>query len=100
MNEIDQSILSADEKILSAHEFLKLFITEFDTCARGGVHDFMEISIYNMINLAVKNIDNYLKTGHKSVDASEILHIVTDSYQQVLDNMKRNLEKMQRVNFK
>ena len=60
----------------------------------------MEISIFNMINLSVKNIDIYLQTGHKQVSATEVMHIVADSYQKVLDGIKRNLSEMRPVNFK
>lgn len=100
MDEININTLSPEEQILSAHEFLKNFLTLFDKTTRGGIHDFMEISVYNMINHAVKNIDDYLAPGHDEVDATQIVHIVCDSYQKVLDNMKRNLGKMKEVRFK
>ena len=88
------------DHVLNAHEFLIRFLDKFDAAKRGGIHDFMEISLFNMINLAVGNIDKYLNEGHKEVSANEIMSIVAESYQKVLDNMKRNLEKMGQVNLK
>lgn len=92
--------MKAQNNVINAHEFLLKFLEKFDHAKRGGVHDFMEISIFNMLNLSVKNIDEYLQTGHKQVNATEIMHIVVDSYQKVLDGIKRNLEAMNQVNFK
>lgn len=104
MNELSKSNGSTEitplDKVLDAHEFLKDFLTKFDHAQRGGIHDFMEISIFNMINLSIKNIDNYLQTGHHQVNATEIMQIVADSYQKVLDGIKRNLGTMRPVNFK
>jgi hypothetical protein len=60
----------------------------------------MEISIFNMINLSIKNIDKYLQDGHHQVSATEIMHIVADSYQKILDGIKRNLGEMRPVNFR
>jgi len=88
------------DQVLDAHQFLKDFLAKFDHAKRGGIHDFMEISMFNMINLAIKNIDAYLQTGHHEVSATEIMHIVADSYQKVLDGIKRNLGSMRPVNFK
>jgi hypothetical protein len=98
-NKINQ-IKSASGKIFNAHEYLYQFLADFHKAERGGIHDFIEISLYNMVNLAISNINDYLKTGHKQVSATEIMHIVVDSYQKVLDGMKRNLDGMDRVNFK
>jgi len=86
--------------IMDAHEFLVAFLNRFDAAQRGGIHDFMEIALFNMVNSAIKNIDSYLQTGHKEVNAKEIMVIVADSYQKVLDGIKRNLEGMDRVNFR
>lgn len=103
MNELrppeKQEIASLD-KVINAHQFLKDFIAKFDTAQRGGIHDFMEIALFNMINASITNIDNYLKDGHKTVNATEIMHIVVDSYQNVLDGIKRNLESSRQVNFR
>lgn len=92
--------ITPTDHVLNAHEFLKAFIAKFDTAQRCGIHDFMEISLFNMINLSIKNIDDYLKDGHKTVEANEIMAIVADSYQKVLDGIKRNLETMKQVNFR
>jgi hypothetical protein len=51
-----------------------------------------------MINLSIKNIDKYLQDGHHQVSATEIMHIVADSYQKILDGIKRNLGEMRPVN--
>jgi len=88
------------DQVLDAHQFLKDFLAKFDHAKRGGIHDFMEISLFNMINLSIKNIDNYLQTGHHEVSATEIMHIVVDSYQKILDGIKRNLGEMRPVNFR
>jgi hypothetical protein len=88
------------DQVLDAHQFLKDFLAKFDYAKRGGIHDFMEISMFNMINSAIKNIDLYLQSGHHEVSATEIMHIVADSYQKVLDGIKRNLESMRPVNFR
>jgi hypothetical protein len=60
----------------------------------------MELTLFNMINASIKNIDDYLHDGHKEVSANEIMAIVADSYQKVLDGIKRNLETMKQVNFR
>ena len=92
--------ITAQDQILNAHQFLKDYLAKFDTAERGGIHDFIELTLYNMINNSIKNIDDYLKNGHKKVNAREIMSIVADSYQKVLDGVKRNLEKMEEVNFR
>jgi hypothetical protein len=88
------------DKVLDAHQFLKDFLAKFDHATRGGIHDFMEIALYNMINASITNIDKYLQTGHRQVNATEVMHIVVDSYQKVLDGIKRNLGEMKPVNFR
>lgn len=95
-----QTEITPLDHVLDAHKFLKDFLAKFDHAQRGGIHDFMEISLFNMINLSIKNIDNYLQTGHHQVSATEIMHIVADSYQKVLDGIKRNLAEIRPVNFK
>jgi hypothetical protein len=104
MNELtktqDKNLLPPQEQILDAHKFLKEFLAKFDHAQRGGIHDFMEIALFNMVNSSIKNIDIYLQSGHHEVSATEIMHIVADSYQKVLDGIKRNLGSMRPVNFK
>ncbi len=92
--------ITAQDQVLNAHQYLKDFLEKFEKAQRGGIHDFMELTLFNMINAAIKNIDDYLKTGHNEVNANEIMAIVADSYQKVLDGIKRNLESMKQVNFK
>ncbi len=92
--------ITAEDQVLNAHQFLLDFLSKFDTAKRGGIHDFMELTVFNMINSAIKSIDDYLQTGHKAVDATQIMHIVADSYQKVLDGIKRNLDGMKEVNFR
>lgn len=92
--------ITAQDKVVSAHKFLIDFLNKFDTAKRGGIHDFMELTLFNMVNSAIKNIDDYLQSGHTQVDATQVMHIVADSYQKVLDGIKRNLEGMEGVNFR
>lgn len=92
--------ITAQDQVLNAHQFLLEFLAKFNTAKRGGIHDFMELTVFNMVNSAIKNIDDYLQSGHKQVDATQIMHIVADSYQKVLDGIKRNLDNMQTVNFR
>lgn len=104
MNELskgqEKNLLPPQEQILNAHQFLKDFLAKFDHAQRGGIHDFMEIALFNMINSSIKEIDKYLQTGHHEVNATEIMHITVDAYQKVLDGIKRNLGEMRPVNFK
>lgn len=104
MNELSKSkennLLPPEQQILDAHQFLKDFLAKFDHAKRGGIHDFMEIALFNMISSSIKEIDKYLSTGHHEVSATEIMHIVADSYQKVLDGIKRNLGSMRPVNFR
>lgn len=92
--------ITAADQVLNAHQYLKDFLAKFETAQRGGIHDFMELTLFNMINASIKNIDDYLQTGHHAVSANEIMAIVADSYQKVLDGIKRNLETMKQVNFR
>ena len=92
--------ITAQDQVLNAHQFLLDFLAKFDTAKRGGIHDFMELTVFNMVNSAIKNIDDYLQSGHRQVDATPIMHIVADSYQKVLDGIKRNLDNMNTVNFR
>ncbi len=87
------------EHALNAHKFLLNFLARFDHAKRGGIHDFMEIAMFNMINAAIKGIVDYLQSGHKSVSSNELMSIFADSCQTILDNIKRNLESMKQVNL-
>ncbi len=92
--------ITARDQVINAHQFLLDFLNKFDAAKRGGIHDFIELTLFNMINSSIKNIDEYLQTGHKQVDATQIMHIVANSYQTVLDKIKRNLDSMNTVNFR
>jgi hypothetical protein len=92
--------VTAEKKVIDAHNFLKDFIAKFENAKRGGIHDFIEIALFNMVNSAIKDIDFYLISGHKSVDAQQVMSIFTDACQKVLDGIKKNLDGMKRVNFK
>lgn len=96
----DTNFIAPEEQILNAHQFLKDFLAKFDHAKRGGIHDFMEIALFNMINSSINQIDNYLQTGHREVVATEIMHITMDAWQKVLDGIKRNLGDMKPVNFR
>lgn len=96
----NNELSEAQDQILNAHQFLKDFLSKFDYAQRGGIHDFMELTLFNMVNASIKSIDEYLKSGHHQVNATEIMAIVADSYQKVLDGVKRNLETMKPVNFR
>lgn len=86
-----------EDKIIKAHEFLKKFIVLFDQAKRGGIHDFMELSISNMINESLKNMDDYLSCGHTFVDGRELMIICIDSFQKILDDLKYKLDKLKQV---
>lgn len=92
--------LTPQDHVLNAHEFLKNFLNKFDDAKRGGIHDFMEITIFNMLNLAIGEVDKYLSQGHRDVNANQVMMIVADSYQKILDNIKRNLESMKEVTMR
>ena len=92
--------ITARDQVINTHQFLLDFLNKFDAARPGGIHDFIELTLFNMINSAIKNIDDYLQSGHKEVSANEIMSIVADSYQNVLDGIKRNLESMKQVNFR
>lgn len=91
--------ITAEDHVLNAHEYLKEFLRKFDTAKRGGIHDFMELTLFSMVRTSIADVDAYLGKGHRSVNANEIMAIVADSYQKVLDNVRRNLESMKQVNF-
>ena len=87
------------DHVMNAHKFLLDFLSRFDHAKRGGIHDFMEIALFNMVSAAIKGIDDYLQSGHKSIVANELMSIFADSCQNILDNIKRNLESMKQVNL-
>ncbi len=89
-----------EQKIIDAHEFLNRFLAKFEDAKRGGIHDFMEIALFNMITSSIADINMYLKDGHQNVQPQEIMSIFADACQKVLDGIKRNLEGMDRVNFR
>jgi len=68
--------ITAHDQVLNAHQFLLDFLAKFDTAKRGGVHDFMELTVFNMVNSAIKSIDDYLQSGHKEVSALENMNQV------------------------
>lgn len=98
-NQSSKSDVMTKDHAVNAHEFLLAFLAKFDNAKRGGIHDFMEIAMFNMLNEAIKQIDFYLISGHKSVSANELMSIFAESCQKILDNIKRNLEKMGQVNL-
>jgi hypothetical protein len=95
----NSNLESTREKSIEVHAFLLKFLSKYEDCTRGGIHDFIELTLFNMINLSIKEINHYLKDGHKQVNANEIMSIVVYSYQKILDRIKRNLENLQEVNF-
>lgn len=72
---------------------------QFNEAERGGVHDFIEIALATMTRNSIAKVNGYLQSGHKQVDANEILTIVTESFQEVLDKIKRNLEQAKTISF-
>lgn len=85
---------------LNAHEFLLSFLDRFNTATPGGIHDFMEITLFNMINEAILKIDEYLSVREFFPNPQEIMSIFAGSCQKVLDNIKKNIESMEKVEFK
>lgn len=96
IEENNKELLPTDHA-LDAHEFLLKFLAKFYTAKRGGIHDFMEIALFNMLNESIKSIDLYLNSGHKTVNANELMSLFCESCQNILDNIKRNIEKMDKV---
>jgi hypothetical protein len=92
--------LTPAQEIINAHEFLKQFIAKFDTAKRGGVHDFIEIALFNMVSEAIQAINVYLKPGYHHVDAAAVTTVAVDAFQKVLDRIKRNLEDIEGVVLK
>ena len=104
MNDLSKSNghteITPEDKVLNAHQYLLDFLDKFEAAKRGGIHDFMELVMFNMIQTAIKNIDGCLQKGNTSVNGNEIMTIVADSYQKVLDGVKRNIESLKEVKFK
>ena len=44
----DGKDITAQENILNAHQFLLDFLGKFENAKRGGIHDFIEISLFNI----------------------------------------------------
>jgi|SRR5690349_5217916 len=94
------SIENPEKQALNAHNFLQAFLDKFPHAKRGGIHDFMEIALFNMVNSSVKNIDDYCRIGHSEINPQEVMSIFCSSCQIVLDGIKRNLDGLDRVVFK
>lgn len=90
---------TAEQEIDWAYSRIKKFLEDHDLAKRGGIHDFMEVIIANMIQDAISSINKYLQSGHHKVDANEIMAIAVGSFQKILDEVKRNLDGTKRVNF-
>ena len=88
---------TAKQKAKNAHEFLKKFLNQYDKVKRGGLHDIMETLVAVMIQSTIDSVDRYLMSGHNQVSGNEIMAITFDSFQAVLDNAKRGLEKTKEV---
>jgi hypothetical protein len=99
MKDHELAAISAEDKLNQAHAFMKKFIADYDIAARGGIHDFMELNVANMIHQAMADIDSYLSTGHKQVVANEIMAITIQAFQTVLDGVKRNLDNVKTIGF-
>jgi hypothetical protein len=98
--ETDKPDLIGPKNALDVHEFLMKFFDKFHIAKRGGIYDYMELFIFQMINLAISNINKYFLEEHKEVNINEIMFIVVDSFQTVLDKLNRNLEKVRKVNLR
>lgn len=81
-----------EETAISSHKFLTDFLSKHDDAVRGGMHDFLEISISNMLSSAIESMGAYMDIGHSVVVANELVFIALDSYQKALDKMKRDLD--------
>lgn len=92
MKDITAAQKSAETQIQEAHNYLQKFISEFGKAKRGGIHDFIELTLAGMVQKSIVDIDTYLADGHKTVNASEIMAITADAFQSVIDGVKRNLE--------
>lgn len=87
MNEIKKG-----DEVFIVHDKLKKFIARFDDEPREGIHDFMEVSIFNMLSEAIFAVENYLKKEHLTVNFSELVVIAIDAYQKGLDGIKRSYD--------
>lgn len=96
----EQNELMNTIKSKNIHEYLLRFLSKYEEAKRGGIHDFIEASMYRMITLSFDNIDEYLKDGMNSINATEIMVIILDSFQKTLDSLRKNIETMPQVNFK
>jgi len=92
MKDITKAQQSAEQQIQEAHNYLQKFLGDYGKAKRGGIHDFIELTLANMVQQSIVNIDTYLSSGHKTVNASELMAITADAFQGVIDGVKRNLE--------
>lgn len=99
MKDISKAQQSAEQKIQEAHNYLQKFLGDYGKAKRGGIHDFIELTMANMIQQSIVNIDTYLSAGHKTVNASELMAITADAFQSVIDGVKRNLEVNSKVSL-
>ncbi len=97
MKDHELSAITNEDKIKQAHHYLTEFLKKYNYAKRGGIHDFMELTLANMVTQAVANIDSYLETGHINVSANEIMAIVAESFQKVIDSVKKNLDGMKTI---
>jgi hypothetical protein len=97
MKDSEQIRLTAEQQIIKAHDYLVGFVELSARTKRGGINDFMELTIANMIRKAIEKIDEYLACGHATVDAKEVMTRAIDGFQVVIDDVKRHLEVMPEV---
>ncbi len=83
---------SHEEAATRAHQFLIDFLNKHEESVRGGIHDFMQISLSNLLSAAIDSMTSYVAGGHRQVIANELVFIALDSYQKALDKMKRDLD--------
>ena len=98
-----QQELTQEQIILESHEYLKEFINKFGNAKRGGMHDIIEMALFNMLNSCIGNIDKYLQSSSinsSKIDMQQIVTIMADSFQKVLDSIKKNLDAATASDFK
>jgi hypothetical protein len=83
-------ITNVNETFIESHKFLQRFLDKSEGAKRGSIPDFVLILVTSMMTDTFENIDNYLSPGHSSVDGREIVTIIIETFQKVLDRVKRN----------